>query len=95
MCELMTILATAVFAVMALLRRRRGAPYRAFANTAFLFGGAALMWSVDCVHAAMEGEGLLDLSTDDAKLGLLVVAAGLIVHAVSWWREATNVRQAA
>lgn len=87
MCEILTIIAAVVFAALAVWHRRAGKPFRALAGTAFMFLGAALMWSVDCVHSALEGEGLLDLSVDDLKLGLVVVAAGLVVYAVARWRE--------
>ena len=94
MCELMTIAAAILFAVLAAFARKSGRPARALGTTALVFAGAALMWSVDCVHSLMEGEGLLDLSLDDAKLGLLVVAAGLALFAVLRVREARSARVA-
>ena len=54
---------------------------RAVFTTMLMFWGAALMWSVDCVHSLMEGEGLLDLSREDAVLGAIVLASGLVVFA--------------
>ena len=45
------------------------------------------MWSVDCIHSFLAGEGLLDLSKDDAALGAVVVAAGLALFAVLRVRE--------
>ena len=92
MCELMTLFAAIVFTAMTWLLRRAGRPSRATATTALVFWGAALMWSVDCVHAAMEGEGLLDLSREDAVLGAIILAAGLGLHAVLSFRE--NLRAA-
>ena len=74
MCELMAIAAALVFSLLALSARRAGRPASALATTALAFWGAALMWAVDCAHAALEGEPLLDLSWDDAALGAVVVA---------------------
>lgn len=88
MCELMTIAAAIVFAVLAASARKAGRPAGALGTTALVFAGAALMWSVDCAHSLLEGEGLLDLSADDALLGALVLAAGLALFAVLRVREA-------
>jgi len=88
MCELMTIAAAIVFAVLAAAARKAGRPAGALGTTALVFAGAALMWSVDCAHSLLEGEGLLDLSADDALLGALVLAAGLALFAVLRVREA-------
>ncbi len=87
MCELMTIAATFVFAVLTLVRARAGQPHKSFQTTAFMFGGAALMWSVDGIASVIEGESFFDLSRDDALLGCLVLAAGLAVFAVLRLRE--------
>ncbi|MBQ7666843.1 MAG: hypothetical protein IJS46_02485 [Kiritimatiellae bacterium] len=87
MCELMTIAAALFFAALAASRRRAGRPARALGTTALVFTGAALMWSVDCVHSLLEGEGLFDLSADDALLGALVLAAGLALFAILRLRE--------
>ena len=94
MCELMTIAAAILFAVLAACARKAGRPARALGTTALVFAGAALMWSVDCVHSLMEGEALLDLSVDDAKLGTLVIAAGLALFAILRVREARSARAA-
>lgn len=92
MCELLTIAATLVFALLALAARRAGRPCRALAATTLVFLGAALMWSVDCVHSFLSGEGLFDLSLDDTFLGLLVLAAGCALFAVLRFREARALR---
>ena len=78
MCELMTIAAAVVFTVVYFTGHRSKAVF----TTMLMFWGAALMWSVDCVHSAMEGEGLFDISREDAYLGLIVLAAGLAVFGV-------------
>ena len=94
MCEIMAIAAALLFAALAAAARKAGRPARALGTTALVFTGAALMWSVDCVHSLMEGEGLLDLSVDDAKLGALVIAAGLALFAILRVREARSSRAA-
>lgn len=83
MCELMTIAAAVVFTVLYFCGRRS----RAVFTTMLMFWGAALMWSVDCVHSAMEGDGLLDLSQEDAILGGIILAAGLAVFGVMAFLE--------
>ena len=67
-----------LFTVMYFTRFRT----RAVFTTMLMFWGAALMWSVDCVHSLMEGEGLFDLSREDALLGAIILAAGLAVFGV-------------
>ena len=83
MCELMTIGAAVLFTILYFTRFRT----RAVFATMLMFWGAALMWSVDCVHSLMEGDGLLDLSREDAVLGAIILAAGLAVFAVLAVRE--------
>ena len=78
MCELMTIGAAVLFTILYFTRFHT----RAVFATMLMFWGAALMWSVDCVHSLMEGEGLFDLSREDAVLGAIILAAGLAVFAV-------------
>ena len=82
MCELMTIAAAILFTALFAFARRAGRPARALGTTALVFWGAALMWSVDCVHAYLEEGELFDLSADDARLGALIVAAGVALFAV-------------
>ena len=78
MCELMTIGAAALFTVLYFTRFRT----RTVFATMLMFWGAALMWSVDCVHSYLEGEGLFDLSREDTILGAIILASGLAVFAV-------------
>ena len=82
MCEIMTIVAALVFTALYFVGRRRGRPNQAVFTTTLMFWGAALMWSVDCVANAMDGEGLLDMSREDTLLGGIIVVAGLAVFAV-------------
>ena len=78
MCELMTIGAAVLFTILYFTRLRT----RAVFATMLMFWGAALMWSVDCVHSYMEGDGLFDLSREDTILGAIILASGLAVFAV-------------
>ena len=90
MCELMTIGAAVLFTILYFTRFRT----RAVFATMLMFWGAALMWSVDCVHSYMEGEGLFDMSREDAVLGAIILASGLAVFAVLSLRDHMLARQA-
>jgi hypothetical protein len=50
---------------------------------ALMYWGATLMWLVDAFYALAEGEAFLDLSVDDALLGLVIVLCGLIAWGVA------------
>ena len=89
MCELMTIGAAVLFTILYFTRFRT----RAVFATMLMFWGAALMWSVDCVHSYMEGEGLFDMSREDAVLGAIILASGLAVFAVLSLRDHMLARQ--
>ncbi len=84
MCELMTIAAALAFTALHLAARRHGGESirPALFTTMLALWGAALMWGVDCVANAIEGEPLLDLSGEDAILGCIVVLAGSVMFAV-------------
>ena len=81
MCELMTIAAALVCTALYFIGKRRSRASQAMFTTMLMFWGAALMWSVDCVGNAMDGEGLFDFSREDTVLGGIVIAAGLLVFA--------------
>lgn len=54
---------------------------------ALMYWGAALMWCVDGIHGLIEGEGFIEITDaaamlDDAVLGLVVVAVGLVAWVV-------------
>ena len=83
MCELMTIGTAVLFTILYFTRFRT----RAVFATMLMFWGAALMWSVDCVHSYMEGEGLFDMSREDTVLGAIILASGLAVFAVLSLRD--------
>ena len=91
MCELMTIAAAAVFTVLYFTGRRS----RAVFATMMMFWGAALMWAVDCVHSAMEGEGLFDISKEDTILGCILLAAGLLVFGAIHFLDRRNAQATA
>ena len=85
----MTIAAALFFTVLYFTRMRT----RAVFTTMLMFWGAALMWSVDCIHSLMEGEGLFDLSREDAILGAIILASGFAVFAALSLRERMLARQ--
>ena len=93
MCELMTIAAAIAFTVGYFAAKRRNAPSGALFTAMLMFWGAALMWAVDCVANAMDGEGLLDLSREDTVLGAIIVAAGVAVFAVFFAVERCRCRR--
>ena len=95
MCELMTIAAAIAFTIGFFAAKRRNAPSGALFTTTMMFWGAALMWAVDCVANAIDGEGLLDMSWKDARLGAIVVAAGVAVFAVLFVAERCRCRRRA
>ena len=94
MCELMTIAAAILFTALAAFARRAGRPARALGTTALVFWGAALMWSVDCVHAYLEDGELFDLSADDAALGGLILVCAALLYGILRVREASGSRAA-
>jgi len=88
MCELMTLAAAVFTTLLFFAARLEGRPFRALGTTALTLWGAALMWSVDCIHSFREGDGLLDLSGHDAALGGVVLACAALLFAVLRVREA-------
>ncbi len=82
MCELMTIAAALIFTALWFAARRAGRLCGALGTTALVFWGAALMWAVDCVRSALEGDGLLDLSREDAVLGAIILGTGVAIYIV-------------
>ncbi|MBO7685269.1 MAG: hypothetical protein J6V72_02725 [Kiritimatiellae bacterium] len=89
MCELMTITAAIIFTVLYFKVLRTPAVL----TTMLMFWGAALMWSVDCVHSAMEGEGLFDLSFEDMQLGFIIIAFGLALFGVLLFVERLGIER--
>ena len=83
MCELMTIAAAIFFTVLYFKVLRTSAVF----TTMLMFWGAALMWSVDCVHSVLEGDDLFDLSVEDMYLGFIILAFGLAFFGVMLFFE--------
>ena len=81
MCELLTIAAAVAFTAIYFIGRRNGKTSRPAFTTMLMFWGAALMWSVDCVANKLDGEPLLDMSSEDLTLGVIILGAGLLVYA--------------
>lgn len=78
----MTIAAAVAFTVWHFAAKKTGRPDGAVFTTMLMFWGAALMWSVDCVAGALEGDPLFDMSAHDAVLGGIILAAGFAVFGV-------------
>ena len=91
MCEIMTLLAALAFTAL-YFHGRRG---KAVFTTMLMFWGAALMWLVDCVGNALDGEAFFDISREDAVLGVIILAAGLAVFGALTLREALAARRRA
>jgi len=84
MCELMAIAAALAFTAVYFGGGRSKAAFTAM----LMFWGAALMWAVDCAAEFLGGGELLDLSREDAVLGGIVWAAGLLVYgALAVWER--------
>ena len=81
MCELLTIAAAVAFTAIYFIGRRNGKTSRPAFTTMLMFWGAALMWSVDCVANKLDGDPLLDMSSEDLTLGVIILGAGLLVYA--------------
>ena len=87
MCELMTIGAAIFFTVLYFKVLRTSAVF----TTMLMFWGAALMWSVDCVHSVLEGDDLFDLSVEDMYLGFIILAFGLALFGVLLFVERLSI----
>jgi hypothetical protein len=86
----MTLIITAVAAVIATIIRFAKPEFAAKAYVgllALMYWGASIMWCVDGIASLVEGEPFVELSgtaamSDDALLGICVVALGLVVWAI-------------
>ena len=81
MCLIMTIVAAVVFTVLFVASKKRGAGSKSVFTTMLMFWAASLMWSVDGIASVLEGEGFFDISVEDTILGVIILAAGLVVFA--------------
>ena len=75
MCLLITLLAAVVSTIVWYVN----APENKFklGTLSLMYWGAALMWMVDGFFSIAEGGPFLDLSLNDALLGLIIVICGL------------------
>ena len=48
-----------------------------------MFWGASIMWAVDGIFSVLEGKPFFDISKEDAFLGFIIIAAGLLLFAFS------------
>ena len=78
MCLLLTLVAAVVTSLVWHHKERRDRAKLETLN--LMYWGAALMWMMDGFFRLAEGEPFLELTADDASLGLLVVVSGLIVY---------------
>jgi hypothetical protein len=76
MCLMITLLAAVVSTIVWYVN----APEKKLqlGTLSLMYWGAALMWTVDGFFVVAEGEPFLDLSVNDALLGLLIVLCGLV-----------------
>lgn len=77
MCLIMTVFA-AVAATIVWYFKLNDRKYK-MGTLALMYWGASAMWFVDCIFSAADGEKFFNLSLNDAILGLVIIAAGLIV----------------
>ena len=80
----MCLIITAFAAVITTIVWYGNAPNNQYklSNLVLMYWGAALMWVVDGFFSVAEGEAFLDLSANDALLGLTVVLCGLVAWLV-------------
>lgn len=104
MCLVITVLMAAVFSVLFIVSKRNagaekshGFTLRKFSQPLFTtmlaFWAAAIMWSVDGVANVAGGEPFLDLSKEDALLGVIVALCGLALFAVLAIRNIKNQKE--
>ena len=87
MCLIMTICAAVIFTLIYIANKRIGSTKKSILNAMLMFWAAAIMWSVDGIASAIQGESFFDLSREDTILGFIIVGAGLVVYAMMAWLE--------
>lgn len=92
MCLIMTILAAAVFTVLWAVSKHGGHESKSLWTTLLMFWAASLMWSVDGIASVLGGESFFDISVSDTILGVIVLAAGLLVFAFLFAKERRNAK---
>ena len=75
------------------VRRRRAS--KAVFTAMLMFWGASLMWGVDCVADALDGESPFSATADDFLLAGLIVASGLAAFAFLRFMEVAGARKKA
>lgn len=79
MCLLITLFAAVIATILWYVQIPN---YRKISTLGFIYWGASLMWLVDALFCIAEGEPFLDMSLNDALLGLTVVLCGLLAWAI-------------
>ena len=94
MCLIMTMIAAAVTGGIWLALAKCGRATKSLFTTFLAFLSAALMWCVDGIASVLSGEGFFDLSAEDAILGAIILAAGLVLFAALSFAEKRRVTKA-
>lgn len=81
MCLVITAFAAVIATILWYFVKESGSLKLGF--LALMYWGASLMWTVDGFYAVAGGEPFLDLSGNDALLGLVIVLCGLIIWLVT------------
>lgn len=82
MCELITIAMAVVASVAFFFARKNTAEKKALMVTSLAFWGAAIMWLVDCIVSAINGEVFFDFSREDLILGGIIAGCGWALFVV-------------
>lgn len=94
MCLIMTLIAAAVTGGIWLALAKRGRATKSLFTIFLAFLAAALMWCVDGIASVLGGEGFFDLSAEDAILGAIILAAGLVLFVALSFMEKRRVTKA-
>lgn len=95
MYEIAAIFAATVFTILWFAGANKGQSPKAFFTTMMMFWGAALMWGVDCVSEALDGNAMFDMSRDATWLAAIIIAAGLGVFLILRFWEIRHGRRIA
>lgn len=92
MCLIITVFAALVFTVLWAAAKKQGKKHKSLWTTLLMFWAASLMWSVDGIASVLSGESFFDISVSDTILGVIVLAAGLLVFAFLFTKERRNAK---
>ena len=95
MYEIAAICAATILTVLWFAGANRGRSPKAFFTAMMMFWGAALMWGVDCVSEALDGNAAFDMSLDAALLTAVILAAGFGVFFIMRFIEIRHGRTVA